>query len=107
MNAPKKIIRSKTSILPFVRLQYTRVRDNAAKDHIQSMLVGRVIARGLLADLARRQQFDQILVKRMHSLPHRRLHNAVEKMEIVRLNGILHATISPHQFDAWNPFSID
>src|ERR1043165_3122488 len=107
MSAPK-IIRRMTSILRgLVRPQNGRVAENAAQSEIEAMPIDRVLARDLFGDLAGGQQLDQILIKRMHPLPHTSFNNAIQKLKFIFCDCFLRAAIDAENFDARQAVAVD
>src|SRR5262245_46071276 len=91
----------------FVRFQYRQITHNSAQDHIEPVFVDAELGGSFSSDPAGREQLDQILVKRVHSLADRRFDNALEQMEVIRLNRLLHSFVTLHYFQSGYALAIN
>src|SRR3954468_23573552 len=107
MSAPK-MIRSMTSILRrLIRPKYCGVGENAAQGEVEAMAIDRIFARRLLSDMAGRQQLNQILIERMHSLPNASFNDAIQKLKFIFGDRLLRPPIDPQNFNARQAVAFD
>ena len=71
------------------------------------MTIDRELARHFLGDMTASQQLNQILIERMHPLPHTSFNNAIQKLKFIFGNRFLRAAIDTKNFDARQAVPVD